>query len=247
MPQRLDVQIPTGDGVSAGTLHVPDGTAPWPGVLVFTDAFGPRDTFAAIGDHVASLGYVALLPDVYYREGQYAPFDPVTTFSEERERRRVFAFMSSLTNQRVIADTDAYADFLLSRPEVRGTAIGAHGYCMGGRLALIAAGGVGDKMSAAAAFHSAGVAIPDDPSSPHLAADKIRAVVYVAGSVDDRGFTPENAELLDSALAAAGVEHTVEIWPGHHGYAVPDQPVYDAALDERHWDVLRDLYAARLS
>jgi Dienelactone hydrolase and related enzymes len=35
---RLDVQIPAPDGHSHGTLHVPDGDGPWPGVLIFPDA-----------------------------------------------------------------------------------------------------------------------------------------------------------------------------------------------------------------
>ena len=46
---RVDVQIPTSDGVSNGSLHVPDGTGPWPGVVVFPDAFGLRDTVAGHG------------------------------------------------------------------------------------------------------------------------------------------------------------------------------------------------------
>lgn len=244
---RTDVQIPTSDGVSSGTLHVPDGPGPWPGVLVFTDAFGPRDTFTAMGDRLAGLGYVALIPDVYYREAGYPPFDVRTAFSDEGERNRIFGLIRTLTNERVIADAGAYADFLLARPEVRGSAIGAHGYCMGGRLTLVAAGGIGGKLKAAASFHAAGVAVPGDPSSPHLAADKIRAAVFVAGSVDDAGFTAEQAALLEQSLAAAGVPSTVEIWPGHHGFAVPDQAVYDEALAERHWDALRALYAAQLA
>jgi carboxymethylenebutenolidase len=244
---RIDVQVPTRDGVSKGTLHVPEGEGPWPGVLVFTDIFGPRDTFLAMGDRLADLGYVGLIPDVYYREGDYAPFDFKTAFSDDKERNRLFGLMFTLTNERVIADASDYADFLLARPEVRGSAIGAHGYCMGGRLTLVAAGGVGDKMAAAASFHAAQVAVPGDPNSPHLAADKIRAAVYVAGAIDDHGFTEEHAALLDSALTSASVPHTVEIWPGHHGFAVADQPVHDAALEERHWKALRTLYAENLS
>jgi carboxymethylenebutenolidase len=243
---RIDVQIPTRDGVGKGTLHVPDGEGPWPGVLVFTDIFGPRDVFLTMGDRVASLGYVALVPDVYYREGEYAPFDPKTAFSDERERNRLFGLMFTLTNERVIADASDYADFLLARPEVRGAAIGAHGYCMGGRLTLVAAGGLGDKLAAAASFHAAQVAVPGDPSSPHLAADKIRAAVFVAGSIEDAGFTEEHAALLDAVLASAGVPHTVETWPGRHGFTVADMPVYDAALEERHWEALSALYAERL-
>ena len=244
---RIDVRIPTSDGVSNGTLHVPDGEGPWPGVLVFTDIFVPREVFLEMGDHLAGLGYVALIPDIYYREGDYPAFDTKTAFGDAKERNRLFALAHTLSNERVIADGNDYADFLLARPEVSGTAIGAQGYCMGGRLTLVAAGGLGAKLAAAASFHAAGVAVADDPNSPHLAADRIGAAVFVAGSAGDPGFTPEQAELLDSALTAAGVEHTVESWPGGHGFAVADMPVYDAALDERHWQVLRDLYAERLS
>ena len=39
---RIDVQIPAPDGQSNGTLHVPDGDGPWPGVVVFPDAGGSR-------------------------------------------------------------------------------------------------------------------------------------------------------------------------------------------------------------
>ncbi|MGH3422920.1 MAG: dienelactone hydrolase family protein, partial [Streptosporangiaceae bacterium] len=239
---RLDVQIPTRDGMCTGTLHVPEGEGPWPGVLIFTDIFGPRPVFAAMGDRLASLGYVGLIPDVYYREGDYIPFDTKTAFSDAKERSRLFGLASTLTNERVIADASDYADFLLARPEVRGTAIGAHGYCMGGRLAIVAAGGIGDKMAAAGSFHAGRVAIPGDQNSPHLAAGNIRAAVFVAGSIEDDGFTEEHAALLDDALTSAGVPHTVEIWPGRHGFAVADQAVHDAALEERHWEALRALY-----
>ena len=97
---RVDVQIPTSDGVSNGSLHVPDGAGPWPGVVVFPDAFGLRDTMRDMGDHLASLGYVALVPDVFYRAGDWAPFDPNTAFTDKKERGRLFGLMSGLTNSR---------------------------------------------------------------------------------------------------------------------------------------------------
>ena len=73
-----------------------------------------------MGDQLASLGYVALIPDVDYREGDYAPFDLKTAFSDEKERNRLFGLMFTLTNERVIADASDDADFLLALPEVRG-------------------------------------------------------------------------------------------------------------------------------
>ena len=80
----------------------------------------------------------------------------------------------------MIADAGAYADFLLARPEVRGSAIGTTGYCLG-RMSLIAAGGLGSEIAAAASFHGGRLAVADNPSSPHLSADRITATVYVAG------------------------------------------------------------------
>jgi carboxymethylenebutenolidase len=242
---RLDVEIPVPDGRSKGTLHIPGGVGPWPGVLVFPDAGGIRETFRKLGDKLADLGYVALVPDVYYRAGDWAPFDIATLFSDDAERARFQGFARQLSNDRVIADASAYADFLLAQPQVSGAAIGTTGYCMGGRLSLVAAGGLGRKIAAAASFHGGRLAV-DDPSSPHLAADRIAATVYVAGAIEDNSYPREQAELLEDALTSAGVDHTLEFYPAHHGFAVPDNPSYDAEAEARHWEALRQLYQTHL-
>jgi carboxymethylenebutenolidase len=244
--RRLDVQIPTPDGSSDGTLHIPDGDGPWPGVLVFPDAAGVRETFRQFGDRLADEGYVALVPDIYYRAGEWAPFDIATVFTDPQQRTRLFGMVRSLTNDRIIADAEAYADFLLGRPEVSGPAIGTTGYCMGGRMSLVAAAGLGRKIAAAASFHGGRLAVADDPSSPHLAADRITATVYVAGAEEDDSFTTAQAELLQGALTGAGVDYTVEFYPAHHGFAVPDNPTYDAEASARHWRALDELYRAHL-
>jgi carboxymethylenebutenolidase len=242
----MDVQIPAPDGDSHGTLHLPDGAGPWPGVLVFPDAGGTRETMSQMGDRLASLGYVALIPDIYYRAGQWAPFDVATLFTDQQERARMSGLVSVLTNEKVIADSGAYADFLLARPEVSGSAIGTTGYCLGGRLSLIAAGGLGRTIAAAASFHGGRLAVADDTSSPHHSADRITAAVYVAGAIDDSSFTAEQAELLENALTVAGVDHFIEIYPARHGFAVPDNPTYDTQANARHWAALRQLYQTHL-
>ena len=242
----MDVEIPAPDGTSDGSLHVPGGGGPWPGVLMFPDAGGLRDTFRQMGDQLAGMGYVTLIPDIYYRAGEWAPFDVETLFTDPRERARLGTLVRVLTNDRLTADATAYADFLLTRPEVSGSAIGTTGYCLGGRLSMIAAAGLGRVVAAAASFHGGRLAVTDDPSSPHLLADRITATVYVAGAVEDGSFTSEQAEMLDRALTSAGVEHTIEFYPAHHGFAVPDNGTYDSAAAGRHWAALAELYGARL-
>jgi len=39
-----------------------------------------------MGDYLASLGFDALVPDIFYRAGEWAPFDEKTLFTDERER-----------------------------------------------------------------------------------------------------------------------------------------------------------------
>jgi carboxymethylenebutenolidase len=243
---RLDVQIPAPEGRGNGTLHLPDGDGPWPGVLVFPDAGGARETFRQMGDRLASMGYVTLVPDIYYRAGEWAPFDVATLFTDQQEWARMSGLTSVLTNDRIIADSGAYAAFLLARPEVTGSAIGTTGYCLGGRMSLIAAGGLGRTIAAAASFHGGRLAVAGDPSSPHLSADRITATVYVAGAKDDGSFTAGHAGLLESALTDAGVGHTVEFYPARHGFAVPDNPTYDTGADARHWEALHELYRTHL-
>ena len=245
---RLDVQIPAPDGQSNASLHIPDGTGPHPGVLMFPDAGGLRETFRQMGDHLAGLGFVALIPDIYYRAGDWAPFDLATVFTDPDERARLGSLMGVLTGDPDLAagDARAYAEFLLNRPEVSGERIGTTGYCVGGWLSLTAATHLGETIGAAASFHGGRIAIADEPNSPHLAAGRIRATVYAAGALEDSSFTAEQAELLDNALTEAGVEHTVEFYQAHHGFAVPDNPTYDADADARHWAALTQLYRTRL-
>lgn len=244
--RRVDVQIPTPDGHCSGTLHLPGGDGPWPGVLMFPDAGGARETMRQMGDELAGMGYVTLVPDIYYRAGGWAPFDVATLFTDPQELARMRSLAGVLTNDRIISDAAACAQFLLVRPEVTGQAIGTTGYCLGGRMSLVAAGGLGRTIAAAASIHGGRLAVDGDPASPHLAADRITAAVYVAGAQDDGSFTAGQASLLEDALTGAGVEHTVEFYPAQHGFAVPDNPTYDPDASARHWAALREFYRAHL-
>jgi len=242
---RIDVTIPTEDGSCTATLHTPQDTGSWPAVIMYPDAIGVRETFAAMGDRLAGLGYTVLVPDVYYRN-EWAPFDPSTVFTDPDERQRLGVLAKSVTPALVAADAGAFLDFLTGRPEVAGTAVGTTGYCMGGRMSLTAAARHPDRVAAAASFHGGNLAPADDPDGVHVLADRIRATVYVAAAENDQSFPPEQHERLEQAFVSAGVRHTIETYPAGHGFAVPDNETHDAAAEERHWAALTDLYAANL-
>ena len=244
MTQR-DVSIPTPDGTCDASLHTPAGAGPWPAVIMFPDAGGVRATFHAMAQRLADLGYAVLLPNMYYRLGEFEPFDLHTVFTDPDERKRLMALVSSVTKESATRDTEAMLDFLAAQPEVADTKIGTTGYCMGGGLALNAAGRFPDRVGAAASFHGGHIA-STAPDSPHLLAGAMTATVYVAGAENDDSFDAEQFERLSSALSDAGLVHTLVTYPAAHGFAVPDNPTYDEAAAARHWQALEELYASTL-
>jgi carboxymethylenebutenolidase len=244
MPTITDT-ITTPAGTCPVTFATPEGEGPWPGVVMYPDAGGARDTFRDMAEKLAGYGYAVLVPDVYYRDGDWAPFSMATVFNDEDERRRLFSMISKVTPDLMAADASAFFDYLDARPEVTGTAYGTTGYCMGGRTSLVVAGKVPDRVAAAMSFHGGGLA-SDDSGSPHLLADQIRAAVYVGGAENDQSFTPEQAETLDKALTATGVEHTIEFYTAAHGFAVPDNAPYDPDAAQRHWNAMEGFFGAKL-
>mgnify|MGYP001001521026 FL=1 len=245
MPTISDA-VTTPDGSCPVTLAIPDGDGPWPGVILYPDAGGARAALRDMAERLAGLGYVVLVPDVYYRSGDWAPFSMKDVFNDKAERQRLFAMIGSVTPDAMESDARAFFDYLAARPEVSGETFGTTGYCMGGRTSLTVAGRVPERVAAAMSFHGGGLAA-DDPGSPHLLADKIRAAVYVGGAADDASFTEANAETLDKALTDAGVEHIIEWYPALHGFAVPDNAPYDKAAAEKHWDAMKDFFGAHLA
>lgn len=243
---KHDVEVPMADGVAAASLHVPDGDGPWPAVVMYPDAAGLRDAHRDMAEHLAGLGYVTLVPDVYYRNAPWAPFDTATVFSDPDERARLFALAGTVTTEFIAADARAFITFLQARPETTGGPVGTTGYCMGGRTSMIVAARLGEAVGAAASFHGGGLAVADSVDSPHLLASDITATVYVAGAIEDSSFTDSQRDLLEMALTEAGVSHLVETYSAHHGFAVPDGDTYDEAAASRHWDALADLYGRTL-
>jgi carboxymethylenebutenolidase len=243
---KRDVSIQTPDGTMDAGLHTPEGDGPWPAVIMYPDAGGVRPTFDDMGQRLADLGYAVLVPNFYYRLGAVAPFDMATVFADDAERKRLMKLVSSVSKEDSTTDTAAMLEFLAAEPDVAATKVGTTGYCMGGGFALNAAGRFPDRVGAAASFHGGQIA-STAPDSPHLLAGSMDATVYVAGAENDGSFDAEQFDRLSAALTEAGVDHTLVTYPALHGFAVPDNPTFDAPTAERHWQALEELYGAALT
>jgi carboxymethylenebutenolidase len=65
-------------------------------------------------------------------------------------------------------------------------------------------------------------------------------------AIEDGSFSDEQKEILERSLSEAGVDHTIETYPAHHGFAVLDNPSYDADAAERHWKATEQFFGSTL-
>ncbi len=234
--QKID--IPTRDGICPGHLFRPEGRGPWPAVLVYMDGIGIRPAMLAVGERLAANGYLALLPDLFYRSGPYAPKNARTVFVDPEQRKEhTEKFMSLMTPANVMSDTRYVLDYLAARPDVQPGGVATTGYCRGGMMSLTAAGPYPDRIVACASYHGSRLA-SDEPDSPHRLAPRIKARVYIGGASEDPTFPDDMKQRLEAALTEAGVDHQIETYPAKHGWVLGDTLAYNPEAAERHWQTL---------
>jgi len=231
-------------------IQTPDGPAEaylagsGPGVLFFMDAIGVRPQIAEMADRIAAWGYTVLAPNVFHREGSAEEVAPHADLRQPGEREKFFSTGASPRVQRLtpeLARRDIPSYLAALREHADGDRVGVVGYCMGARLAIRAAA-LDPDIVAVAGFHGGGLALEDDPESPHLLIAGTHAE-YVFGHADqDRSMDEAAVARLGQALDAAGLTATNEIYPGSpHGYTMNDTPMYDERGAERSFDALHGL------
>lgn len=236
MPSKT-VQIPTPDGRADAFAAFPDDGQRHPGVLMYMDAFGLRPVLEEMARELAGHGFYVLVPNVYYRHGPAPVFD-LPEYIDEKSRPAIFEKIMPLlqghTADLIQRDAGAFLDFLTAQPEVSAGPVGVTGYCMGGALALRTATAYPDRVAAVAGFHPAAL-VTEAPDSPHRSVPELTARVHFGLAEGD--MTPEAIEELDLALDVAGVDHSIEVYPGTiHGFTMSDTGAFNAEGKQHHWD-----------
>lgn len=250
---ETDVDVKTPDGAcDAAFIHPATGS--YPGVLIWTDAFGLRPTFREMGKRLAAEGYSVLIPNPYYRSAKAPGVSTDLNFQNPDDRAKLMALMGPLTAPGAAErDAVAFIDFLDAQSAVRKSSkIGTTGYCMGGPLTMRTAATMPDRVGAGGSFHGGGL-VTDKPDSPHLLVPKIKARYYFGIAASDDKNQPDAKDKLKAAFAAAKLPAEIEVYEGSiHGWCVPDMPlrdgmpIYNQPLAQRAWGHLLGLFKTAL-
>ena len=198
-----------------------------PGVIVLQEWWGLVDHIREVCDRLAREGFVALAPDLYRGE----------TTTDPGVAGRL---MMDLQLPRAASDLTAALTTLLNHAAVSGGKVATLGFCMGGQLALFAAG---QSARIAAVVDCYGV-------HPNVRVDlaNVKAAVMGVFAERDAFVSPETAHQLESDLRTAGVRTDFTIYPGvNHAFMNDTRPdVYDAVSAQRAWGRILSFLRAEL-
>lgn len=238
------IDLATSDGTMPTFIVHPEGErpGPCPVVLVLMDGLGFRESLREVARRLAATGYYAMLPDLYYRAG---PISPIQR-DQPGEWDRMMSLLQGLSDEMVIRDAQALLGHASGEAAAGAGPAGVMGFCMGGRLCVVVAQGLGEAIGAAAGIHP-GNLVSDADDSAHRHLDLIAAELYLAIADQDQWCTPDQVSRMEKALAQHGVTHEVEWHPdARHGFGVPGNDTYHEQAAERVWERIATLFARTL-
>lgn len=236
------LDIPTADGAMNSFVVHPEEGGPHPVVLFYMDAPGKREELHEMARRIAAVGYVVVLPNLYYRRTR----DYYLKERTEAQMAVMFEHMASLNRLTSECDTRALLQFVDALPEADAQRLAAVGYCMSGPIVVWAAAAFPQRFACIASIHGANMATAE-PDSPHRVAATLRCETYVACAETDKWAPPADVAQFEAGLKASGAAYRLEWYPGaEHGFVFPQRPAYHRVSAERHWERLFALFERKL-
>ncbi len=228
-----EVQIPVPDGKIPGYRAMPAKGGPFPVVLVVQEIFGVHEHIKDICRRLAKLGYLAIAPELYARQGDVSK---ITDFKE------IFSkVVSKVPDAQVMSDLDATVAWAKDSKKGDTARLGITGFCWGGRIVwLYAAHNSNLKAGVAWYGRLVGDADPLHPKHPVDVAAAIKAPILGLYGGDDQGIPIESVEKMRAALKSADKEAEIVVYPNTpHAFYADYRPSYRKEQAEDGWKRLQ--------
>jgi carboxymethylenebutenolidase len=226
-----EVTIKVGDFDLPAYRARPEGDGRFPVVVVVSEIFGVHEHIADVARRFARLGYLAVAPELFVRQGDAKATSDIDT---------LFAtIISKVPDAQVMADIDASIAWANANGGDSGR-LGITGFCWGGRITWLYASH-NPALKAGVAWYGrlVGATSPLQPEFPIDVVDRLQAPVLGLYGGADTGIPLDSVERMKVALAQgseAARRSQFIVYPhAQHAFHADYRPNYDEAAARDGW------------
>ncbi|PFH10607.1 carboxymethylenebutenolidase [Collimonas sp. PA-H2] len=222
----LEIQI---NGLSVPIYRAqPEGKTNLPVVLVISEIFGVHEHIADIARRFAKLGYLAIAPDLFKRQGDPAAFATIPELYKN--------VISKVPDDQVLGDVDACVAWA---KENNGNTdkLAITGFCWGGRVTWLYSAH-NPKVKAAAAWYGSLVGEKNElmPKQPVDIAPTLKVPILGLYGAKDQGITQDHVAQMKAALAKGSSRSEIVVYPNSgHAFNADYRPSYVEADAKDGW------------
>jgi carboxymethylenebutenolidase len=216
------------DGTSMRAYVAHPETKPAAGMLVFQEAFGVNAHIRDVTERFAREGYLSISPELYHRgagDGFDVPYSDLPAG---------LAQLRQLTDAGVEADIRAAYTWLQANAGTKPLPTGAVGYCMGGRVATLAA--ITLPVACGISYYGGGIAPSQNMNGLLDRLQDLQAPMMFFWGGLDHHIGSEKMQAVISAMKAANKPYAnIEFSDADHGFFCDARPSYNPAAASQAW------------
>ncbi|MFO0807515.1 MAG: dienelactone hydrolase family protein [Gemmataceae bacterium] len=228
-----EVKIPVTGGDIPAYRAMPATGGPFPVALVVQEIFGVHEHIKDICRRFAKLGYLAIAPEMYARQGDVSKITDI--------QKIIGDVVSKVPDKQVMADLDAAVAWAKASGKGDTAKLGITGFCWGGRIVWLYAVH-NPNLKAGVAWYGRLVGQKNDlqPKYPVDIAAEIKAPVLGLYGEADTGIPLDSVEKMRAALKEAKKPGEIVVYPkAPHGFHADYRPSYRKTDAEDGWKRLQ--------
>jgi carboxymethylenebutenolidase len=234
-----EVKIPVRDGEMPAYRAMPATGKNFPVALVVQEIFGVHEHIKDICRRFAKLGYLAVAPSLYARQGD----------TTQLQMEDVMKVVARVPDEQVMSDLDSTVTWARATGKANAKRVGITGFCWGGRIVWLYAAHSKD-LDAGVAWYGRLVANPNakpnplTPRQPIDLVDELKAPVLGLYGGKDQGIPVETVEQMRAALKKSKSKDAraseIIVYPeAGHGFHADYRPSYNKEAATDGWQRLR--------
>ena len=224
-----EIEIPVADGAIPGYRAMPDRGNNFPVILVVQEIFGVHEHLQDICRRFAKLGYLAIAPELYVRQGDVSQLENIQEIISQ--------VVSKVPDAQVMSDLDATIDWARSTGKANINQIGITGFCWGGRIVWLYAAH-NPQIKAGVAWYGllVGDSSPLTPKHPIDIAPELNVPILGLYGGDDSLIPIETVQEMRQVLYDSQSQSDILVYPGvPHGFFADYRPSYREKEAKEGW------------